>query len=62
MRCMGGRIARLGVGVILALAPVGAQVIGGPYPGGPMPGTYPGGYPPVMYPPGAEVGLPFPHK
>ena len=62
MRCMGGRIARLAAGAILALAPVGAQVIGGPYPGGPMPGTYPGGYPPVMYPPGAEVGLPFPHK
>jgi hypothetical protein len=62
MRNMGRRIACLAAGAVLTLTPVGAQVIGGPYPGGPMPGTYPGGYPPVMYPPGGEVGFPFPHK
>ncbi len=62
MNNMVGPIGRLSLGAAMALAPLAAQVIGGPYPGGPMPGTYPGGYPPVMYPPGVGVGLPIPHK
>ncbi len=64
MTTMRGSACRVVFGAALVVAPVAAQVIGGPYPGGPMPGTYPGGYPPGVYPPGVGMGLPIPmpHK